>query len=254
MSKNINGTDYKVVYLDTNAISDMAKNYKNTMVNLLERFGFADANADSKYAFATSVYNLKELSNSMRYRNEITNMFDQIPLLVMQAFPSIIDIEASNEDPFYLSIGIKPLFKTNISDVFMMFDSNGFEESNNQFENHINQEISNWSQAKIDHLENKELFNNSYKIYNVHDNDIDICYNTKSAKLFTFIKTYFLYKKSDPIISNSVIDTYNASSAPFVDVYIGERVVTSWLKQSKDKYDFMNKVEIFKISEFYDSN
>lgn len=66
MSKIINRTDYKIVYLDTNAISEMSKNYKNTLKNLFEKFYFTDFNSKHKYAFATSVYNLKELSNSTK--------------------------------------------------------------------------------------------------------------------------------------------------------------------------------------------
>lgn len=254
MSKIINGTEYKIVYLDTNALSEMAKNYKGTATNILQHFDFMSNEAKTKYAFATSVFNLDELSKSTKYRSDIIKIFNTIPLFIIAVFPEIIDIEANNEDFVLLSIGPKPIFNVSIEDVFNMFVSQGFVDTIKKYHNNIQNEIQNWNQAKIDNLDNKELFNNSYKIYNVYNNDIDICYNTKSAKIFTFIKTYFLYKKSDPIISNSVIDSCNAAAAPFVDVYIGERVVTSWLKESKHKYDFMNKVEIFKISEFYNSN
>lgn len=251
MSKIINGTDYKIIYLDTNAISEMSKNYKNTLKNLFEKFYFTDFNSKYKYAFATSVYNLKELSNSTKYRDEIIKTFNVFPLLIIEAFPGIVDKVLNNEDIFLFAIGMKPLFNIDISDIFMMLDSDIFNDTNFQFENHITQEIINWKEAKEKKLKEKDIFNNSYKIYNIYNNNVDICFNTKCAKIFTFIKTYFLYKKSENIIRNSVIDSFNASVAPFVDIYIGERTVTAWLKESKNKYNFMKEVEFLKISEFY---
>lgn len=251
MSKIINGTNYKIIYLDTNAISEMSKNYKDTSKNLFERFRFTDSNSDYKYAFATSSYNLKELSKSTKYRDEIIKIFNIIPLIIIDAFPSIIDKVLNNEDIFLFGIGIKPLFNTNLNDIFMMIESDSLNEANTQFENNIAQEIINWNEARAKKLKEKDIFNNSYKIYNIYDNNIDICFSTKCAQIFTFIKTYFLYKKSEPIVKNSIIDSFNASVAPFVDIYIGERTVTSWLKESKHKYNFMKEVELFKISEFY---
>lgn len=251
MSKIINGTNYNIIYLDTNAISEMSKNYKGTMKNLLGRFGFTNSNSRLKYAFATSTYNLKELSNSTKYRQEIIRAFNIIPLLIVEAFPSIIDKIINGEDIFFLGIGIKPLFNTDISDIFRMIESDDFNDANIQFENHIAQEIVSWNEAKKENLTGKDIFNNSYKIYNTYNNNIDVCFDTKCAKIFTFIKTYFLYKKRETILRNSVIDSFNASVAPFVDIYIGERTVTAWLKESKHKYNFMKEVEILKISEFY---
>lgn len=251
MSKIINGTNYKIIYLDTNAISEMSKNYKETSKNLFERFYFTDPNSNCNYAFATSAYNLKELSNSIKYRDEMLKIFNLIPLLIIEAFPGIIDKVLNKEDIFLFGIGIKPLFNTSLNDIFRMLESDDFKDANMQFENNISQEINNWNEAKTKNLKGKDIFNNSYKIYNIHNNNIDICFSTKCAQIFTFIKTYFLYKKSEPIVKNSIIDSFNASVAPFVDIYIGERTVTSWLKESKHKYGFMKEVEIFKISEFY---
>lgn len=97
MSKIINGTEYKIVYLDTNALSEMAKNYKGTATNILQHFGFMSNDAKTKYAFATSVFNLDELSKSTKYRSDIIKMFNTIPLFIIAVFPEIIDTEANNE-------------------------------------------------------------------------------------------------------------------------------------------------------------
>ena len=243
---------YKIIYLDTNAISDMSKNYKNSGKNILEKY-FAYNNG-VKYAFATSVYNISELLKTIKYRNYIINTFNQIPLLIIDAFPTIIDKELSKEELGLFGIGVKPIFANSISDLFNMLESDSFKETMKIYENNILLEIINWKEAKLNNLQEKQLFENSYKIYNKHKNDIDLCFQTKSSTIFTFIKSYFLYKQSKSITKNCVIDSYNASVAPFVDVYIGEKSVISWLEQSKDKYEFMKDIQLFKISEFQDKD
>ena len=252
MSKNINGTEYKIVYLDTNAISDISKNYRDTATNLLKYFQFMEAFPKERYAFATSIYNIKELSKTLKYREDIVNVFDKIPLLIVDVFPNIISKEVNNDDFVLFGTGIKPLFNISISDLFFMLENDELDETNKIFEENISKELVNWNEIRYNSIYNqKELFNNSYKIYNKCNNNINRCFNTRSGKIFAFIKYYFLFKQNKKITSNCVIDAFNASVAPLVGVYVGEKSVISWLKESKNKYDFMKNVEFIKISSFY---
>lgn len=238
---------YKIVYLDTNAISDMSKNFKNILRNILIKF----LTSDQKYAFVTSAYNISELSKTKKYRNDIIDKFDKIPLVIIDSFPNIIYKEINKKEIGIIGTGLKPIFNNSISDLFKKMEDDSFKEAMKIYENNILLEIKNWKEAKLNNLQGKQLFENSYKIYN---NDIEIGYTAKSSLIFTFIKSYFLYKQSKPITENCVIDSYNASVAPFVDAYIGEKSVISWLEQSKDKYEFMKDVQLFRISEFQDKD
>ena len=143
MSKNINGTEYKIVYLDTNAISDISKNYRDTATNLLKYFQFMEAFPKERYAFATSIYNIKELSKTLKYREDIVNVFDKIPLLIVDVFPNIISKEVNNDDFVLFGTGIKPLFNISISDLFFMLENDELDETNKIFEENISKELVN---------------------------------------------------------------------------------------------------------------
>lgn len=251
MLKFPNGHKYKLVYLDTNAMSEIAKNKNNTFKNFFEYFHFFKNNDSEHYAFVTSVYNLCELNKTREdYKNKIIKSFDLIPVLIVKAFPQNIQSELNSEDFVLFATGPKPLLQNQFSTLFKQLNS--FSEANDIFNNHINEEIKTWNEEKKLQLNESNLLINSYKIYDTSCDDYNIIFNSNCAKIFSFIKYQFLYEKNKEIDSNSIIDSYNASIAPLVDVYVGERTVTSWLNKSKDKYDFMKNIECIKISYFYD--
>ncbi len=251
MLKFPNGHEYKLVYLDTNAISEIAKNYRNTFVNFFDYFNFFESGDCDRYALITTAYNMVELNKTREeYKSKIIEKFDFIPVLIVEAFPKIVVTELHSDDFIMFATGPKPLLNNQFSTIFNQL--NDILNKDQSLRNHLNSELKIWNNDRILMKDMTKLFENSYAIYNTYNYDYNMLYNSKSAKIFSYIKYYFLYKKKLPIDENSIIDSYNACIAPFVDVYVGERSVTSWLEKSKDKYDFMSHVECIKISKFYD--
>ena len=252
MLKLPNGHKYKIVYFDTNAISEISKNKNNEFTNILKYFNFFDSNSNEGYVFATTAFNLIELNKTRdEYKRKIIEKFDLIPMLILQAFPQVVPTEINKDEFIMFGTGIKELFNVQFSTIFNSLDNS---IDTKEFYNNLNKEMIIWNKDRNNKKNLKELFISSYAIYNCHNDNYDILYQSKCAKIFSFIKYHFLYEKSKNIDKNSIIDSYNATLAPLVDVYVGERTVSSWLNKSKDKYDFMKNLEIKKISDFFDKN
>lgn len=251
MAKLLNGHEYKLIYLDTNAISEISKNYHNCFKNFFEYFNFLNPNSCQRYALITTVYNLVELNKARdEYKSKIIEKFDLIPVLIAEGFPQLVSTELNEDDFIMFATGIKPILNNQFSTVFNQL--NVINSKDMTLKNNLNKELSIWNNDRIIKKDAIKLFESSYSIYNIYKYDYKVLYNSKSAKIFSYIKYHFLYEKNKLIDENSIIDSYNASVAPFVDVYVGERTITSWLEKSKDKYDFMKDVECIKISRFYD--
>lgn len=131
---------------------------------------------------------------------------------------------------------------------------NKMNKKDKSLQNNLSNELGIWNNDRKDKKDLLKLFESSYSIYNTFNYDFNLLYNSNCGKIFSYIKYHFLYEKKSIIEVNSIIDSYNASIAPLVDVYVGERSVTSWLEKSKKQYDFMSKVECIKISKFYDND
>lgn len=250
MLKLPNGHEYKLVYLDTNAVSEIAKNYKNCFKNFFEYFNFFTTGDCDRYALVTTVYNMYELNKTRNeYKDKITTSFDLIPVLIVEGFPQIVVTELKGEDFILFATGAKPLMNNQFTTIF-----NQINENDRSLQNNLNNELNIWKKDREVQKDLLKLFESSYSIYNKFNDDFNLLYHSKCGKIFSYIKYHFLYEKKLIIDENSIIDSYNASIAPLVDVYVGERSVTSWLEKSKNKYDFMLGVECIKISKFYDND
>lgn len=71
----------------------------------------------------------------------------------------------------------------------------------------------------------------------------------KSLEVMAFIKNQFIYESKKEIRINSIIDTYNCSILPYIDIYITEKTVSSWLRKAKNKFEYISDKQIIKISD-----
>lgn len=81
--------------------------------------------------------------------------------------------------------------------------------------------------------------------------EINVLGKYKSVELFAFIKNQFIYSSQKEINQNSIIDTYNVAIAPYVEVYITENTVGSWLEMAKEKFTYLSKLQIIRMSVFF---
>ena len=84
------------------------------------------------------------------------------------------------------------------------------------------------------------------------DLEVDKYYdNYKALKIYALIKNMFINNYTKELKINSIIDSYNAAYLPYIDIYIIERTVGSWLNEAKGRFPFIQKKEIIKLSNLF---
>lgn len=253
-----NGNVYKLVYIDTNVINDISKNTKLTGKNFLTNFITGD------FAFVTSAFNIYEIFKTRgESRRAITNFLDAFPLMICQNYPQLVEFEkiAPIFDPqmILFATGPRPLFQTQISLLLITMETDSsFCLALNKMHNNFYQELMLWRSAQtpkswLQNFNNNLLFsmNESFKLANNYFEVTELG-KYKSLEVFSFVKNQFVYSTSKPIEYNSIIDAYNASFLPYVDVYITERTVSSWIENiAKKKLHYLNDIVVIKISDLY---
>lgn len=256
-----NGHSYKLVYLDTNVINEIAKNTNFTGRNFLLNY------ADGQYAFVTSVFNVYELSRAKgESYDAVTHFFDVLPLLISSTYPQLVEFEKISPqfrlEMLLFATGPKQLFKTQLSTLLSKINSEV------QFQNAISQMYMNFKKELVVWEKNRKFvrpnwmqnfeecllasMNDSFRLSKNYF-PIDHLGQYKSLEIYSFIKNQFIHSTNKPITLNSIIDAYNASFLPYTDIYVTERTVGSWLETSaKKKFDYIQNTKIVKLSMLYD--
>lgn len=250
-----NGNEYKLVYLDTNCINEISKNTKKIGKIFMERYCM------DGYMFVTSAFNLFELSKTRgETRKSIIAIFNEFPLAIIQTFPQLIEFEekesAFNPNMIMLAMGLRSIFSTQLGTVLNNLESDeSFKYSIDSMKFKFEKQISDWTKKQelanwcLDFKTNLlDSMNESFKIENNYF-EIKKLGKYKSLEILAFIKNQFIYDSKKEIQINSIIDSYNCSILPYVDVYITEKTVGSWLEKSKSKFEYIKDKEIVKISD-----
>jgi len=250
-----NGNKYKLVYLDTNCINEISKNTKKMGKIFMERYCVGD------YMFVTSSFNLFELSKTKgETRENVIEIFNKLPLAIIQTFPQLIEFEKNesgfNNNMIMFAIGLRPLFNVQLETILEKLESDkNFENSINDMKLKFQKEIINWTKKQEFtnwYIEfNKKLLCSMNESFKLEKNNfrIEQLGKYQSLEILAFIKNQFIYDSKKEILINSVIDSYNCSILPYVDIYITEKTVGSWLQKAKRKFNYVKDKEIVKISD-----
>ena len=249
------GRKYKLIYLDTNCINEISKNTKKIGKNFLENY------CNGEYMFLTSSYNIFELSKTKgETRNEIIKIFNNFPLAVIETFPQLIEFE-KNESEFnpkmiMFAMGIKPIFNVQLETILIKCEKDvEFQDSIKKMLLKFDSIITMWQkQQKVLNRDlefKKNLLFSMNEIFRFEENYFEITQlgKYKSLEVMAFIKNQFIYESKKEIRINSIIDTYNCSILPYIDIYITEKTVSSWLEKAKNKFEYISDKQIIKISD-----
>lgn len=194
-----NGNEYKLVYLDTNCISEISKNTKKMGKFFMENYCFGG------YMFVTSSFNLFELAKTKgETRKSIIDLFNNFPLAIIQTFPHLIEFEKEisefNPNMIMFAMGLKPAFNVQLETVLNNLEKNkDFQNSINSMKLKFEKETLNWT--KKQRLTNWFLnfnedllssMNDSFKIENNYFK-IEQLGKYKSLEILAFIKNQFIY-------------------------------------------------------------
>ncbi len=253
-----NGRLYKLVYIDTNIINEISKNTNKLGKNFFLKY------VNGEYMFVTSAFNVYELSKSKgESKNKIIQIFNNIPLGITCTFPQLIEFEklhtGFHKDMVMFATGPKGIFNNQLENIFyIMQNDKSFGEAQNKMIHNFNSEIACWCKNQRQFNWQKDYKMNILKSMNetfkIYDNYFEIKELGKyySLEVLAYIKNQFIFCSQKDININSVIDAYNSSFLPYVEEYITERTVGSWLEMSKAKLSFLKNKRIIKLSELYE--
>lgn len=254
MLKFPSGREYKLVYFDTNFLSEFINNVNNFASNVLKKF----INNDDPYMICTSIFNVFELSKTNEaFEEKMKLAFDKIPIGIVNDYQSIILIENSrtlkHNEAVVDAFGIRPLFKKDIHDL-LFFIRNSQDSILNRNEIILN-EINMWEKHRSNNnIKNKRsllLSSMNEILKSMHCNfSVSSLGKYKSLECMAYIKNEFIYNTSIEIKPNSIIDMYNISILPYVEAYATENFVGKKIDNEMRKQFHYIKAEVFFIKDF----
>lgn len=251
------GNTYQLVYLDTNSLNYIAKNTFETTKNFLCKYCL---NGD--YMFVTTAYNLFELfKTKYESRNSIIKFFNLFPLVIINTYPKLIEYEKRtdgfHQDMVLFAMGAKSFFNTQIEDFITMYDNGKFDVTISFMEKDFNKELAHWNSVKSNSqwmkCFDKSLMDSMNNLFKYSSNYFTITKlgKYKSLEIYAFIANQFINSKNGKKEINSIIDAYNASILPYVDVYITENSVGAWLEMAQNKFSYLKDKKIIKIGSLF---
>lgn len=252
-----NGNRYKLVFIDNNIINSIAKNDRG----ITKQFILNYFNGD--YMFVLSPFTLYEIYKSKgESREKIISFFEDIPLGVMSTAPQLVEFEKNDITHFdnrmiLFAMGHKEIFKTQLTALLTEFSNCDFEKTLKKMWEINNVHVINMNndrQASSKKWQNnykKNMLYSMNKIYEVYDQKYQIkeLGKYKSLEVAAYIRNQFIYNYSNLIKENSIIDILNASMLPYVDLFVTEKTVASWLKEAKLKMNYLSNINIIKLSD-----
>lgn len=249
------GRIYKIVYLDTNILNYIAKNKFEISKNFFSEYCLND-----KCMFVITPYNLFELFKSKyESRENIIEFFDNFPLAVMYTYPQLIEYEkvysSFHKDMIFLATGPKLFLNTQISNLFKVYDSGKFDEAIISMNKNFEKELLHWNSIKSNPKWmlnfNKNFISKMNELFQFAPNyfKVNEFSKFKSLEVYSFIANQFINNKSQNAKINSIIDAYNASVFPYVEVYITENTVGAWLEMAKDKFEYLKDIKVIKVKD-----
>lgn len=159
------------------------------------------------------------------------------PLGIIETYPQLIEFEKEvsgfHPNMIMFAMGIKGLFNLQIEDLLIYYDSGSFDESISIMKDNFKKELEYWNSVKSNPQWMKDfknsLMNSMNCLFKYSSNYFKIIElgKYKSLEIYTFISNQFINSKTSKKEINSIIDAYNASVLPYVEVYITENSVGS---------------------------
>lgn len=263
---NLNGNDYKLIALDTNAIREIILNNYCTGYTFFKKY-YSDSNG--YFAICFSIYNIIELRNKIDIFPKFIEFFCKFPTFVFFPHKSILEYEhryylnrttkiSKNE----IMISFTPLGKNDSYD-FRYFIENVFNSLKTEihdFVDCLSDVALSWEdQRKNNTIESSDEFyrreeskavRKFLKFYNIKlFNDYDYK-KFPSARIIEYSQFCRVHKTTKNIKSNDVMDVVISAIAPYVDVIITENFQASVYITARKSIHEIENLEVHKIKEY----
>lgn len=261
MIKLPNGTEYKTILLDTNAIRSMLDEDKQFLRQYLQEFIVKEP-----HAIMISTYTIIELKPLKDMFMKFLELFEMIPFFLVLPEKSIVEAEydffLKRQEPELCKEMIYSVtyVKNMMSDVNELLFKGVIDPNIEQFvkelpniAHELNSKKSAYELIKSTADYRKHELNIIRKDVENHIGNID---NIADVKLSHFpslrVLEFVLYKKlksKKPIIANDVMDIRISAIIPYVDKVITENQQAEFFRQVKPVVTRMSNLEIFTLKD-----
>ena len=270
---NSGKTQYKKLLLDTNIISNIAKNIDGLGIAFIDRFI-----AGGEYLICITPSTILELKEAERAYEASKALFKKLPCLITTTAKGILEKEVNQ---YYSDFEVDPiLFGAASVNVFLSYeDVMHIFETDSQLREIIDSEqdkfkdvLSEWSKKRSDaseyfkkmgitnYNEQCTIINEGFKkdFFKTMKRDIQNDYPDFSGEikvskfpsmaLIEFCLLNKIYLSKQRLDGNDVNDIIITGIVPYVDAVITEKQQANLFKQAKGK-DYLKNIEIYTISD-----
>ncbi len=255
MSIIYDNTKIKLIYLDTNAISEFISNTNNFTINLEKKFSTCNCE------LCFNMNNIIELKNGYIERyNNFLNIFSSIPCIIFKFYPNIIREELNyainkkfNFENISFSVvpnSLKEYDLKNIIENYLYEEDIVEEELLLNFMNHLKNDFSNFTQ--FDEKYEYSIIENTLKQFNYNSNyEIDLNDFPATRLINKSFYNRIVKGKKENIKKNDIHDIMISSVSPYVDVIITEAYQINLIKEAKRHIKQLDNLQCYKVSDFF---
>lgn len=251
----LNDNEYKLVYVDTNVLSEFVNDTKNFRKNFAKKY------LNGKYMLVTSPFNILELNETeLNFIEKAIEIYN-FPIGILNGLENICNYNRNGIDIGYeiIMFAVFPLYKTTFRDLINIVNHPSTQRNIQERNERIYKEIIEWNNKKNDkdikwqqnYIKNIKISMQEIVNHFPEPFAIDNIKKYQSLQTVAHIKNMFIHNTNDAIMKNSIIDSYNVAYLPYIDEYVSERTVCSWLDMSKNKLEYLKDKNIVKLSTFF---
>ncbi len=266
----INGTEYNLCLLDTNALSNLLKSPKDWIENIDSHFDI------SKTIICYSIFTLSELSYNIELFNKYLDFFSIFPSAVLDGHESIFVKETENYSslkplspvvltPFAIndsSMSQKERLQYVLENSSFIGRTEYWKESQKQILDGILSLKSNFPPEKKAYSKKEiEFFcfsasttqvglrNNKFAKKTIQQGSALDFEKLPSIKCTSYVVFYKFYPDNRNPEPSDIFDIFISSLLPYVDFFITERNLNHIVKQIQQNHNFLTNVQSFTMKQ-----
>lgn len=265
-----NNNEYKLVLLDTNALSEIVENRFNSGKGFVLNF------SPEAYIPVFTIYNLIEIRRDQKTYNNFLKFFSIYPCFLLKTRDMIITNEIDNyQSPENVNILFNAFTPTGINESYNLrkvidtfFSNNEMQEIESRWREKESEILATWLINKNNFEPTKNRANNfdaqnylkdaelQYLCFEYPDFvkktlaqkvDIDFTY-FPSLKVSLYSQYYRLYDSSWVEDPQEVTDVFIMSAAPYVDVIITEKFQANIFDKIRNLIKELSDIEVHRLS------
>lgn len=253
----IDDKEYKIVLFDTNAISNIVKNYKNSMKN------FHRIVKNEGLLSIVTMQNIIELRKSKDTYEKFLALFSLIPIHVFSHYRTILNNNNVDIKEFIIGFEKKGYFYNIKEKIEKELFENPENITNINIENEEVKKLCKiWNEQKKD----KTIFKDYTKIKYINNIEKNTAINALNntfginsnkyeeyagVRLLCYTMFDRIFKTNNVIEENDIRDALISLYVPYVDIFYTEKHQFEVIKQAKTFIKELKNVEIHKVSELY---